>query len=104
MILTSGKKKNLINFERELLINKVKFVIARAYSVAIRQFVHHGFIKSPQQLNDDIGDKSNVSLRGLLSHFVYCRNFVVIKYSGVLVILRHGYFAGCSLFCGFLWI
>jgi len=71
--LKKGKKKNLINFERELSINKVKFVIARAYSVAIRQFVHHGFIKSPQQLNDDIGDKSNLRYSHRFAPFMNLR-------------------------------
>lgn len=58
-----GKKQKtqpLINYEKELVVNKIKFVISRAYSLAIRQFVRHGFIKSPLELNDDIGDKSNV--------------------------------------------
>ena len=69
-----GKKKQLINYEKELILNKIKFVISRAYSLAIRQFVHHGFIKSPLELNDDIGDKSNVRfVSSFLLHYLKLR-------------------------------
>lgn len=64
-----GKKKALISFDREMVMYQVKFLVARAYSVSIRQFIEHGFIKAPLELNEDIGDKSNVS-------FCY-RNFLL---------------------------
>jgi len=68
-----GKKKQLINYEKELIVNKIKFVISRAYSLAIRQFVHHGFIKSPLELNDDIGDKSNLRYSHRFAPFMNLR-------------------------------
>ena len=64
----------MISFDREMVMYQVKFLVARAYSVSIRQFIEHGFIKAPLELNADIGDKSNVSFSirlWLISDFSY---------------------------------
>ena len=59
---TLGKKKNAVSLESEILVYQIKFLLARAYSVAVRLFVSLGFIKAPQELNPEIGDKQNVRL------------------------------------------
>ena len=46
---------------RDISCYQIKFLVSRAFSVAIRLFAHEGQIKTPKMLSDNIGDRQNVS-------------------------------------------
>ena len=46
---------------KDISCYQIKFLVSRAYSVAIRLFAHEGQIKTPKMLSDNIGDRQNVS-------------------------------------------
>ena len=53
-------KESQVSYEREICWYQIKFLICRAYSVAIRLFLHFGQLKKPLIFSDVIGDKQNV--------------------------------------------
>ena len=46
---------------KDISCYQIKFLVSRAYSVAIRLFAREGQIKTPKMLSDNIGDRQNVS-------------------------------------------
>ena len=51
---------------KDISCYQIKFLVSRAYSVAIRLFAHEGQIKTPKMLSDNIGDRQNVSCLGIV--------------------------------------
>lgn len=62
-----------MSLESKILVYQIKFLLARAYSVAVRLFVSLGFVKAPQELNPEIGDKQNLRYSHRFAPFMHLR-------------------------------
>lgn len=77
VILKSSKKKQKdvqCTYIKDISCYQIKFLVSRAYSVAIRLFAHEGQIKTPKMLSDNIGDRQNLRYTHRFAPFMYLKD------------------------------